>query len=105
MCIRDSVIFDELIGEEITPPEPLDRFDGVHRLEEMTPEERYEFWRGELSRCIRCNACRNVCPACSCENCVFDNPASGISQKAAADSFEENKMCIRDSLRSDLVPR
>ena len=39
----EHVIFDELIGEEITPPEPLDRFDGVHRLEEMTPEERYEF--------------------------------------------------------------
>ena len=90
----EHVIFDELIGEEITPPEPLDRFDGVHRLEEMTPEERYEFWRGELSRCIRCNACRNVCPACSCENCVFDNPASGISQKAAADSFEENMFHI-----------
>ncbi|MFR8333012.1 MAG: 4Fe-4S binding protein [Oscillospiraceae bacterium] len=22
---------------------------------------------------MRCNACRNVCPACSCEKCVFDN--------------------------------
>ena len=32
------------------------------KLEAMTPEERYAFWRGELSRCIRCNACRNVCP-------------------------------------------
>lgn len=56
----------------------------------MTPDERYAFWRGELSRCIRCNACRNVCPACSCEQCVFDNPASGVSQKAAVNSFEEN---------------
>lgn len=56
----------------------------------MTPEERFAFWRGELSRCIRCNACRNVCPACSCEKCVFDNPASGVENKAAANSFEEN---------------
>ena len=56
----------------------------------MTPEERFAFWRGELSRCIRCNACRNVCPACSCEKCVFDNPDSGVRNKAAADSFEEN---------------
>lgn len=56
----------------------------------MTPEERFAFWRGELSRCIRCNACRNVCPACSCEKCVFDNHALGTDNKAAADDFEEN---------------
>ena len=66
----------------------------VAKLEAMTPEERFAFWRGELSRCIRCNACRNICPACSCEQCVFDNPASGVSQKAAADSFEENMFHI-----------
>ena len=56
----------------------------------MTAEERYAFWRGELSRCIRCNACRNVCPACSCEKCVFDNHDLGTDNKAPADSFEEN---------------
>ena len=60
----------------------------------MTPDERFEFFRGELSRCIRCNACRNVCPACSCEHCVFDNPDSGVSQKAAVNSFEENMFHI-----------
>lgn len=64
--------------------------EGVRRLEAMTPDERFRFWQGELSRCIRCNACRNVCPACSCEKCVFDNPASGVENKAAANSFEEN---------------
>ena len=60
----------------------------------MTAEERYAFWRGELSRCIRCNACRNVCPACSCEKCVFDNHDSGFENKAIADSFEENMFHI-----------
>ena len=70
------------------------RFDMVEKLENMTPDERFAFWRGELSRCIRCNACRNVCPACTCEKCVFDNDASGIAQKAAVDSFEENMFHI-----------
>jgi len=55
----------------------------------MTEDERYAFWQNELSKCIRCNACRNVCPACSCENCVFDNPASGVSGKANNNEFEE----------------
>lgn len=86
---RKIVIFDELLGEQ---GEEMDnsRFDEVARLEAMTAEERFSFWRGELSRCIRCNACRNVCPACSCEKCVFDNHALGTENKAAADSFEEN---------------
>ena len=90
---KRHVVYDELIGEEGEDCDSA-RFDQVAKLEAMTPDERYAFWRNELSRCIRCNACRNVCPACSCEKCVFDNDASGIAQKAAADSFEENMFHI-----------
>ena len=61
----------------------------VNRFEAMTEDERFAFWREQLSKCIRCNACRNVCPACSCIKCVFDNPASGIAAKANDDKFEE----------------
>ncbi len=90
---KKHVVYDELMGED---GDVLDsnRFDQVAELENMTAEERYEFWRSQLSKCIRCNACRNVCPACSCENCVFDNPNSGIANKALADSFEENMFHI-----------
>jgi len=90
---KTAVAFDEKIGETAENVSE-DRFGMVAKLEAMTPDERYEFWRGELSRCIRCNACRNVCPACSCEKCVFDNPDSGIAQKAAVNSFEENMFHI-----------
>ena len=70
------------------------RFDGVTALEAMTEDERFAFWQGELSRCIRCNACRDVCPACTCETCVFDNPKSGMESKAPSDSFEEKMFHI-----------
>lgn len=85
---KKHVAYDELIGDE---GEVLDskRFDEVEKLEKMSAEERYAFWQNELSRCIRCNACRNVCPACTCEKCVFDNAESGVENKAAANSFEE----------------
>ena len=86
---KKMACYDELLGEDGADCGES-RMDGVRRLEAMTPEERFHFWQGELSRCIRCNACRNVCPACSCEKCVFDNPASGVENKAAANSFEEN---------------
>lgn len=65
------------------------RFEMITKLENMSADERFAFWQNELSKCIRCNACRNICPACTCEQCVFDNPKSGIAQKAASDTFEE----------------
>ena len=91
---RKVVVFDEMLGENGTENPDSTRFDMVEKLEAMSAEERFAFWRSELSRCIRCNACRNVCPACSCEKCVFDNDKSGIAQKAAASDFEENNFHI-----------
>ena len=90
---KKHVAYDELIGDdgEVTDSS---RFDEVERLEKMTPDERYAFWQNELSRCIRCNACRDVCPACTCEKCVFDNPESPVENKAASNSFEEKMFHI-----------
>ena len=90
---KKHVAYDELLGDE---GEVIDsaRFSDVEKLEAMTPDERYAFWQGELSRCIRCNACRDVCPACTCEQCVFNNPKSGVENKAIADSFEEKMFHI-----------
>ena len=79
---------DEAAEAELTPN--TERMAEVAKLEAMTPDERFSFWRGELSRCIRCNACRNVCPACTCEKCVFDNNNLYTSQKVAQTNFEEN---------------
>ena len=86
---KKHITYDELIGEE---GDILDstRFDQVAELEKMTADERHEFWRNEFSRCIRCNACRDVCPACTCEKCVFDNNNIYTSQKVAQTSFEES---------------
>jgi ferredoxin len=37
-----------------------------------TPEERLEHWKAELSRCVKCYACRQTCPLCYCEQCIVD---------------------------------
>ena len=85
---KKHMAYDELLGEtgEITDAA---RFDEVEKLEAMSADERFAFWQEQLSRCIRCNACRDVCPACTCEKCVFDNPNSGVENKAPGGSFEE----------------
>ncbi|MBE6937355.1 MAG: 4Fe-4S ferredoxin [Ruminococcaceae bacterium] len=90
---KKHVAYDELLGEEGEVAESA-RFDQVAELEALTPDERFAFWQNELSRCIRCNACRDVCPACTCEKCVFNNPSSGVENKAAANSFEEKMFHI-----------
>ena len=79
-------------GEE--KPAKEGRFELVEKLEAMAPEERFAFWQNELSRCIRCNACRNVCPACSCIKCVFDNDRYDTAQKANTTTFEEQMFHI-----------
>jgi formate dehydrogenase subunit beta len=47
-------------------------FAEVARMEALPPEERWEFWKGHFERCIRCYACRQVCPMCYCKRCITD---------------------------------
>ena len=90
---KKHVAYDELLGDEGEVVASA-RFDEVARIEAMTPDERFAFWQNELSKCIRCNACRDACPACTCEKCVFDNPSSGVENKSPANSFEEKMFHI-----------
>jgi formate dehydrogenase subunit beta len=69
---RVPVVHDVLLGEppEVTPVE-VDYAD-LARVEEMPPAERMAFWLREFDRCIRCYACRQVCPGCYCTTCMFE---------------------------------
>jgi Uncharacterized conserved protein containing a ferredoxin-like domain len=85
------MIADEVIERESESTfVPQDRFAQVNELDAMTADEKFAFWQGQLSKCIRCNSCRNVCPACSCFKCVFDNPASGVASKVSSDKSEDS---------------
>ena len=90
---KEHRIYDELIGES-KDTKDADRFAEVERIEAMSPEERFAFFQAELSKCIRCNACRNVCPACSCRKCIFDGTKYDSAQKANTTSFEEKMFHI-----------
>lgn len=90
---KEHKIYDELIGTS-KDTKDKERFAEVEKIEAMSPEERFAFFKSELSKCIRCNACRNVCPACSCRKCVFDSNKFDSAQKANAASFEEKMFHI-----------
>jgi formate dehydrogenase subunit beta len=65
--------YDLLLGES-RPPAPNIEVseENIERLKGLAPEQRWESWENELSRCIRCYACRNVCPACYCQRCFVE---------------------------------
>ena len=90
---KEHRIYDELMLESADTCDG-DRFTDVEIIENLPADEKFAYFRQELSKCIRCNACRNVCPACNCRKCVFDSTKFDSEQKANVDSFEESMFHI-----------
>jgi formate dehydrogenase subunit beta len=73
---RHPVAFDydftlgDVVPFVIEAKEP--EYSAVEELEGLPLEERRAFWQKQFGRCIRCNACREACYACYCEECIFD---------------------------------
>jgi formate dehydrogenase (coenzyme F420) beta subunit len=65
--------YDLLLGEAVAPLNEKEAGRGkIAELKSMAPKDRWEFWKGEFANCIRCYACRNVCPACFCNRCFVE---------------------------------
>lgn len=49
-------------------------------------EDRQAYWAEQFSRCVRCYACRQVCPGCYCDTCFCDRiEPKWTAKKATAD--------------------
>jgi ferredoxin len=77
------VMSDMLLGEAVSSlPWVRDDYSRVKELEARSASDKESYWREELSQCIRCYACRNVCPVCNCPECIFDKKAPRWISKA-----------------------
>jgi formate dehydrogenase subunit beta len=47
-------------------------YSRVKEFEKKSAAERWRIFTEEISRCIRCNACREACPNCYCKVCFAD---------------------------------
>jgi len=65
------VLYDMLLDEEIHSTKKED-YENIKALEEKSMEEKWEYWSKQFERCIRCYACRNICPMCYCKECMVD---------------------------------
>ena len=68
----DPVVYDQLLFEPHEKKEQPERFKSVEQLEALATGERFAYWEKELSRCLRCYACRQACPYCSCRECFVE---------------------------------
>jgi ferredoxin len=67
----NPVIYDILIGYEVKDLNKPD-YKNIIALEEKSLEEKWKYWEQHFERCVRCYACRNVCPLCYCKECMVD---------------------------------
>jgi formate dehydrogenase subunit beta len=64
---------DHILSEgDIQPAAENHRYADVEAFMKMTPDERMAYWRKELSRCVKCYACRQACPLCYCQRCIVE---------------------------------
>ena len=69
--VHKAVIADVFVGTTEIEFRP-DEFPDIKELEEMSEEDRWKYWEQQMSRCVRCYACRDAFPLCYCIECVFD---------------------------------
>ena len=44
----------------------------LEKLNAMTRAERWQYWTDQFSACVKCYACRAVCPMCYCSSCTVE---------------------------------
>lgn len=65
--------FDAIFGEVKETPKAIDKeLEKIKEIESMTSKDRFEFFKDEFNKCIKCYACRAVCPLCYCQRCITD---------------------------------
>ncbi len=62
--------YDETLGPMETPDLTVER--SAPDLDAMSLQQRRAFWKQELDKCIRCDACRKICYGCYCPECIFE---------------------------------
>ncbi|NJL07059.1 MAG: 4Fe-4S binding protein [Methylacidiphilales bacterium] len=88
---------DFFFGEKVDERPYGPRFAAVSAIAEKGSEERSAFWDAHFERCIRCYACRAVCPMCYCDECVVDSTNFIVGPTTSADEKADRVRWINRS--------
>ncbi len=68
---KNPVICDIPLGDPVVENDP--GFPDVEAFAALPADERCARVEAEMSKCLRCYACRSACPLCTCESCFADS--------------------------------
>lgn len=65
-------VYDVLIRAAKYSPQPVTPDPVIKEFSSKPRKERWKIFEEEVSKCIRCYACRNACPNCYCKECFAE---------------------------------
>jgi formate dehydrogenase (coenzyme F420) beta subunit len=71
-CGSPEVKGADIIIKGTSRPPAKKSYERIKKFAAKEPQERWSAFLQELSKCIRCNACREACPNCYCKVCFAD---------------------------------
>jgi ferredoxin len=83
---NNPVIFDIMAGDHAPAMKPEKEYEKIDSLEKMGADERFAYFTKEMSKCMRCYACRQACPSCYCKMCFVEQTQpqfTGLSADAS----------------------
>jgi len=70
-CLYSTpIIYDILIGEK--KEKKFVEEKNIEEFEKKSIEEKWKYFEEQISKCIRCYACRQACPNCYCKECFAE---------------------------------
>jgi ferredoxin len=103
----NPLLYDVLLAQHVKSPLQLyneKEYEDVNKLEKQSLNSRWEFWSAKFARCIRCYACREVCPLCYCKECAVDpirlatTPKTTAYEKAYRPRWIERAVTLSENL-------
>ncbi len=93
-----------VFGEDKTGRQLAEPFAALTRFEAQGTGARWDFWSHHFDRCIRCFACRSVCPMCYCDECVVDSITFPVTTETTAeDKANRIRWIERSAVRSENI--
>ena len=92
---RNPIKANAVVGDQVDETPLTDPYAEAKEFEKMSPEERWNTFERESSRCIRCYACREACPMCYCAECFVDSSGPKWLEKGLAPSDLEFYHIVR----------
>ncbi|MBL3590786.1 MAG: 4Fe-4S dicluster domain-containing protein [gamma proteobacterium endosymbiont of Lamellibrachia anaximandri] len=95
-------LHDVVFGDTVEARDFNEPFHAAKEAESASEDERWATWEHHFDRCLRCFACRAVCPMCYCHECVVDSTTFVVTLGTSAEEKANRiRWCERSANTSE----